>query len=778
MEQQEEKKENLIAVLLVEEGKKPGQPIATYSLGRRDNYLVFMPSNAPVGQQARVKLIETGKYDSRGQMLYRAIPASVEYSESWRDNGDGTISLVLFSINWLLQKSVEGERERRFLEKDVARNEEAKTRTEYSIDWGSDFSLSTVTETEIKETPICEEYIEDGEIHWREANKQETRNDLDIYQITRAGGIEQSLSKSNLLLPNWDPNWQIKLEIYFIKNGQEENISYQTEWGKLSGFVQQQLQVKWPLCSCGRERIALAQDQKTDDYPKCNKCRSEETCERCGEHKKINYLDGHLVCDDCVPYESAEQLINKSITMENKKVLAELVKKMLAAQPLEAELGIMILKNNLSHVPDVWTQNNILNQWKYPWYYLTEDGFFGSKFSPTALSVLRYLPQANGNGLVEMIAWLTGGFQDGNDFYTLTQVKGQKKSLPTSYFSNVIAMIASENYSRLIVEKLCGSDSDRQLVLKGQKVLEAHASEHEKIRSCLQEVNRILYSNDQDYQKALKIISEADNLIQNLQRLEDLLEAEYKTCPICGTELEHNCTHYCGSDYDDEFEFMESGDVIKSSCIDGEEIVSLTFEDGEIYFKVDTWTLLNNMGVKKINTENIHTKKIRNRGSYSQEELSVLAQMNGIKKKLAAIEREQDLSNRVMVDFSEGLDPQGRKQLCADAVFSGSIENKKSVDGYSNYDNQPVIFICNANSQNWSWLEELPQTKQTWSCKPAFQISLKNGKPVIVVNPQLRIDQEKNLREELKKLQKEENKLTPEASTDQIEALKAAWGSR
>jgi|GEM_PF-2424994 len=770
--EQEEKKENLVAVLLVEEGNKPGQPIATYCPSRRVHHLVFMPREVPVGQQVRVKLVETGKEDSRGRMLYRAVPAPAEYAERWRDNNDGTASLVLYSTSWLLSESEEGEREKRPLAVDVPRPEEAVTRTNHLIDWGKDSSDTTIVETEVLVTPLYKEYLWSGyRLEWEKTGYQEVPGDMDIYPLAKIDGAEQSLSREQMLSVVWENDWQINLKAYFMKDGQKNNITDQKEWGKLPVFVQQQLQSEWPLCLCGRERISLAPGYKLDDYPKCNQCRSEEHCERCGEQKPINYLAGHLVCNECKPYESAEQLIDQSVSAERKQALADLVKKLLTAQPLEAELGILVLKNNLSHISNTRAQGRILDQWKgYQWYYSAADGTYGTKFSASALAILQYLPQASGNGLVEMITWLTDNLKAANDFYTRTQMRGEKISLPDLQIRCTITQIMSENFGRLVADKLSGSEADRSLALEGREKLAILSAQSDDVRNLLREVDDLLQASEQDYAKVINKISDAETFLQNLQRLEDLLVAEYSVCPICGGELNRNVSHYCGQDYEVELGCLEDGEPLKESFGDNREevLVSLVFnaEYQEIKMQINQ-DVLHNLGAEKIVTETTWNAP-------TEAEKSLRVRMNELKKKLMAIERERNISNRIAVSFAEGLDPKGEKQMQAEGVFSGVIDNKKSDNGYSEYSNQNVVFVANIHSS--SWLDETPQPRQVWSCKPAFQISTKDGKPVIVVNPQLRLDQETEIRAQIEALQKEENNLAPEATVDDIAALKAAWG--
>src|SRR3989344_198600 len=105
-----------VVTLQVQEGNKPGQPIGSYSPSRRSFYLVFLPGNAPVGKEVKIRLVDTGKQDKRGSALFRGEPAPVEYTERWKDNGDRTATRDTISTDWLGVQAEEGEVETRKLE--------------------------------------------------------------------------------------------------------------------------------------------------------------------------------------------------------------------------------------------------------------------------------------------------------------------------------------------------------------------------------------------------------------------------------------------------------------------------------------------------------------------------------------------------------------------------------------------------------------------------------------------------------------------------------------
>ncbi|MEI6238147.1 MAG: hypothetical protein WCP15_01260 [bacterium] len=432
----ENENKEIIVTLLVQEGNKPGQPIATYSPSRRERYLVFMPRDAVPSKEARVQLVDTGSKDSRGSALYRGQPARIEYTDRWKDNSDGTASRVTIAKNWLLHESEEGECERKTLAKDSPKPDRASMSLRHTIDLSTSLVMATVLEETVTTTPLMSEKVENAitsGLVLVETGKSEVVEKSDIFAISRIGDINRQFLSESLVKLVWGNDWNIQIPVYFTKDGSETSVTESTVWGKLPVWIQSELQAEWPICSCGRERVSLAQGHKVDDYPKCSKCRSEEHCHRCGKQARISFLSGRLVCDECKPYETAEQMITSKVTDAHKAKVIDEANRLLGGQSMSAELGFLVLKSGLGHVADDWNKEQTLNRWNgYQWYYFTDKGVFGSKFSPSTLQILRFLSQANGDGLVEMIAWLSGGAKadQNRDFFFKTQVKGEKVTLP------------------------------------------------------------------------------------------------------------------------------------------------------------------------------------------------------------------------------------------------------------------------------------------------------------------------------------------------------------
>jgi len=112
---------------------------------------------------------------------------------------------------------------------------------------------------------------------------------------------------------------------------------------------------------------------------------------------------------------------------------------------------------------------------------------------------------------------------------------------------------------------------------------------------------------------------------------------------------------------------------------------------------------------------------------------------------LENIENERNRSGRVEVLWKSESGPKGA-QLQAEGYFTGQVQNRKDENGFSDYENKKSIFICR---ENCSWLEVQPQAGERWICTIAFQISVKDNKPLIVVNPQLRSDSQESIKVEL-----------------------------
>jgi len=502
-----------IVTLLVEEGNKgPGSPIATHCPSRRERYLVFMPSRAPVGQKVRVRLTEVGKTDTRGSKLYRGEAAPAVYEDRWKDNGDGTASRVTVSIDWLLHEKEEGECERKTLGKDSPRPDRAIRANRYTIDLSTSLAMATVLEETVVTTPLVSERVDNtvqGGLIWAETGKSEIVEKSDIFAVSRVCDTNRQLRLDQLVQVGWDAEWPMSLAIYFTKAGSETNVNESAKWSKLPAWVQTVVQACWPVCSCRRERVVLAQGHKTDEYPKCSKCRSEAHCDRCskaGSTEKLSFLSGRLVCQSCLPYEKAEQHINQHCTQAHKaKVIAD-AEILLLGQVMPAELGFLVLKSGLGHVAEGWNKEQILSRWKgYQWYYLTDEGIYGSKFSPATLQIFQFVSQATGNGLVEMMAWLSGGQKVDldRDFFIKTQVKGENATLPQ--VEDIVQKLVGG--SNALGDRLRDSEKSRLEMLDAVKSIESLRGEGFR-SSLFLEIQNLMEGDAQEYGSVIQKVAE------------------------------------------------------------------------------------------------------------------------------------------------------------------------------------------------------------------------------------------------------------------------------
>lgn len=504
--------QEIIVTLQVQEGNKPGQPIGSYTVGRRMHHLVFLPSDAPVGKEVRVRLVDTGRKDVRGNALYRGVPVQIEYSNRWKDNGNGTGSKVTIAKNWLLQEWEEGECEKKELVANSPRPDRATKIVRHKVDFGTSLATATVLEETVVSTPLMDERVDNtqpGGFIWVEVGKREMVEKSDRFAVSRFADTRQFRLDLNIKL-NWDGDWPFQLAAYFVRDGSEIWVAESTTWGKLPAWVQTQFQAEWPVCSCGRERVAMAQGHKVDDYPKCSKCRSEAHCDRCnktGATEKLSFLSNRLVCQSCLPYEKAEQLINRQLTATHKaKVVAD-AEKLLLGQALAADLGLSVLKAGLGHVTVGWPRDNIVNRWSgYQWYYFTDQGVFGSKFSPATLQILRFIGQATGNGLVEMVAWLAGGQKvDPNwDFFTKTQVKGEN-GVALPQIEDVIQKFVAG--SAVLADRLRGSEKSRLEMLDAVKSVESLRNDDFRSGS-FREIQTLMEAEAQEYGQVTQKVAE------------------------------------------------------------------------------------------------------------------------------------------------------------------------------------------------------------------------------------------------------------------------------
>jgi len=738
----------IIETLLAEKGKRyeeDGQVIASY--GRS---IVFLPKGVQPGQKVRVKL-EKIREDSRGRMMYRGVPAPVEYTERWKDNGDGTASRVKVAIDWFLKESEVEVIETRKLESREAR---AWLYTERSVVWGSFPTSSFVEEVDVRSVPIESEVVKNGALVWERTSEREERGQPFQRPVSRveAVGGKWFLNRFNT---TYEPSWSLELRVYFQVEGEEKYITQTTTWGEIPNWLQVEISARYPVCSCGRQRRDV---EVPDGYDKCELCRAQETCERCGKQAKIAVIHGKMVCDACQPYEEQEQLIAQHLSPLYREQIAAEAKKLLQGQALESELGFQVLKAGLGHITCSYTRDRILRRYEgYRWYYFTDEGVFGTKFEPAALQVLQYLPQAAGNSLVELVAWVVGGPKpSGPDFYLRTQVYGESGvSLPQITEDQLKQVVANlEAGQRVLAYRLRDSEADRLAALEAFRQAEDLASfPNSKIRKLYEKARQALKGEEQDYKTALKALQEVLAERERQKVLEDLLVQEYSSCPVCGKEWDfREESHYCERQEELRARGQYQEFTVKVSKIGNAELVKIVAEYDDRYNEYEL-RLVVDRSVRFSDSSEIKTVNLWREPSARERELAeelraTQAELDRLEDELSRCEGESP--SRVKVTFQEGVDPKGRQQLQAEGVFTGSVENRK---GFSDYTEQEVLFVCR---RNCPWLEEQPQAGQTWVCSIAFQIGVdKRGWPVVVVNPQVRVDRKAELEEKLARLKQE-----------------------
>lgn len=509
--------EKLIVTLEAKAGKNSGEAIGTY----QRYHLVFLPRGIEIDKEYRVELQEI-KDDSRGRMMYRGVSAPDEYSESWKDNGDGTGSRVTITTDWKGNKSEVGVMETRPYQK---REGSPSTQSNLKVFWGNDLADSVIENSQIRLIPLEEEKVEKSQLVWQKYSERQEPQASVNYPVK---GIEIDNWCDwyrNRLVATYDPNLAVKVTLKFNKSDSswDQSTSLSATWAEMPKWWQTEQEVKFPVCACGRNRYDA---NNSDGYAKCEKCREEEHCVRCGKQAKVKNLSGRLVCADCETYESQEQMINRLVPDETRQNLAEEAKRMLKGEAVQGEAGEgeIILKSIASHIED-GSKDSIISKWiGYAWYYFCEDGVYGSKLSPATMQIMAFLPQATGNGLIELVAWLSGyqkveDCERYGDYYHHTQIKGenQKPSLSESGLNQIQVAI-----------RLRGSEADRLKALEGYKSLVAKLSESDPR---VEEVRNILFSSsEQDYALALQKIRGAEDLIaqQNQGRILIKFEAWYR----------------------------------------------------------------------------------------------------------------------------------------------------------------------------------------------------------------------------------------------------------
>ncbi len=527
--------DELIVTLEVCEGNKPGEPVGFYG-SKKSSSIVFLPKSAPLGTKVRIRLetIQNGhgneRLDRAGKVMYRGEPAPDEVVEQWYEES-GVLAKFEVTLDWQhpfdASKAVDPTvaRVRELERRPIAERQAAAIQRQTpALVFGSDWASSTIEVTTTETIPIEAEAAVNGQRTWKKVREEPgsvttTPNPITSWSVV--GGTWQS----NRLTPVYDPTWTITIRAqYQSSQGWETSHDHATTWSELPAWLQQELTAQYPLCGCGRHRIDQTQ---AAGYTRCEQCRTEAVCDQCGKVTgKVTPVGTHVVCDGCQPYVVAEDLLMLHLTQAHRQQLAVEASALLGGDHYDREAGEVLLRATADHLTDDRRRKTLSEKWSgFDHYYFTSEGIFGSKFDPAALAILRHLPSAAGNGLVELVAWVytinhkfSSASDRERDFYAQTQVNGKACSLPLG-----------ESAVKLIAENLSKGEKQLSVWLRGtefdrQTLLAARASLPDRAR---RQIDEILQSDRQDYAAGRAVIAEAEEAA----RQRELTQPSYQPAP-------------------------------------------------------------------------------------------------------------------------------------------------------------------------------------------------------------------------------------------------------
>jgi hypothetical protein len=218
--------EELIQTLEAHEGRNEGEAIASY--GRS---IVFLPKGVEPGKNVRVKLLQL-REDSRGRMMYRGVPASDEYSESWKENSDGTASRVTIATDWLGVPSEMGVVETRPLNK---REGSPSIQSNLKVVWGNDLANSVIEDSQVRLIPLEEERIENGQLVWRKYSERQEPMASVNYPATKVETDSWCDWYRNRLQAAYEATIAVKVTVGFKKpdSSWEQSCSLATTWAEM-----------------------------------------------------------------------------------------------------------------------------------------------------------------------------------------------------------------------------------------------------------------------------------------------------------------------------------------------------------------------------------------------------------------------------------------------------------------------------------------------------------------------------------------------------------------
>lgn len=450
--------EILTETLVAKEGRSyatDGKCIATY----QRYCLVFLPSGVKPDQNVRVVMIETGR-DRNNNPIYQASSDRPVYENKWVDNGDGTASLITFEINWKFEEEGTNLVETRNLGTEEMLY---TTKVVRSVKLRPTLVDSYIEETQVEIYHTKSEVVKDGKIVWEKTSEREnpiTPTRLAIEKVEVGHGDW----RNHKLEVNPDPSLSVGLNAYY-SSGNSTNLN--TTWVELQQWVKDSLVTDYPICVCGRARYDVS---VSDGYGKCEICRTEETCDRCGEQKRVAVLEGRLICDACKVYEEQEQLIHQYLTADQLVAIAREATDLLVVDPIEVELAGKVIEN-------IQTSEK-----GYRWYYFTDAGVYATKLDKASLAFLQHLVVVSGDSLVDMVSWFVEGIRPASDydlrwdFYLRTQVEGElgvNPKVTEDLLKKIVSKLESGN--PVLSDHLRGSKQDKDRL---EEWLEANTNEY------------------------------------------------------------------------------------------------------------------------------------------------------------------------------------------------------------------------------------------------------------------------------------------------------------
>lgn len=505
--------EVIVVTLTAEAGQKWDEQKKTGAIGNHSSgigkrsrlHLVFMPDGVAPGQTVRIRLREI-KLDRGGNMMYRGEPAPVEYTERWKDNGDGTASRVTISTNWLLGELEEGVLETRAL---ATRDGTPSIRSDFQVVWGQDMASSTIEDRQIQTIPLEKERVEGGNLVWGKISEREETLPIQAHPLKK---VE----------PNWEGDWP-KTAFDVRYNPDWKIVAYtfpgmvKTTFGAMPRWWQVEQEARYAVCVCGRRRRDVQVD---DGYGKCELCRAEEHCVRCNKQTNVTLIGGNLVCDACKPLEEMEQLIARMLTADHKSAIAAEARRLLAGEVFAKAEAMVILGAILDHLTATWIRDDLLRKWAgYDWFYFCNEGIYGSRLTLAGLQILEFLPQAIGNGLVELVAWITTG----GTHFVKTQIEGQNQAPQVTEYELQQLVAKLQASQPVLANWLRGSEQDRVAALsaKARLVAVESAGYSPELRDAVQEAKNLLYGEAQDYRFYLRKLLEAESLAAEIKRQQE-----------------------------------------------------------------------------------------------------------------------------------------------------------------------------------------------------------------------------------------------------------------